>query len=241
MEDARIGRTLRAIRHRLGWRQSDVAARAGVAQDLVSRIERGRLGRTPVAKVRDVAAALDAEVRLTIHWRGGDLDRLIDEGHAHLVGRTVDVLKAAGWEVRTEVSFSIYGERGSIDVLAWHVASRTLLVGEVKSDLTSVEETIRRHDVKARLAARIGAEQLGWKAGAVGRLLVLPDLSTQRRRVERHGAVLATAYPTRGHAVSAWLRNPDGEMSGRAFLRTEYGRSSVAIARKRIRRPIESG
>ena len=236
MDDARIGRTLRAIRHRLGWRQADVAGRAGVAQDLVSRIERGRLGRTSIAKVRAVAAALDAEARLTIHWRGGEIDRVMDEGHAHLVGRIVDLLKAAGWVVRTEVSFSIYGERGSIDVFAWHAASRTLLVAEIKSDLMAVEETLRRHDVKARLASRIAAEQFGWQAKTVCRLLVLPDLSTPRRRVERHAAVLATAYPTRGRAVSAWLKDPDGAMSGLAFVRTGSGRRMEAIARKRIRR-----
>jgi len=45
------------------------------------------------------------------------LDRLIDERHAALLGQTVQLFRGAGWEVDVEVSFSIFGERGSLDVL----------------------------------------------------------------------------------------------------------------------------
>ena len=33
----------------------------------------------------------------------------------------------------TEVSFSVYGERGSIDILAFHASTGSLLVIEIKS------------------------------------------------------------------------------------------------------------
>ena len=45
MNDVALGRALRAIRINLGLRQADVATKAGVAQQLVSRIERGDSGR----------------------------------------------------------------------------------------------------------------------------------------------------------------------------------------------------
>jgi hypothetical protein len=138
--------------------------------------------------------------------------------------------------VRAEVSYSIYGERGSIDLLAWHEATRTLLVIEVKTDLVSVEETLRKHDEKVRLAGRIALEQLGWRPQRVGRLLVLPGLSTPRRRVERHGSLLLIEYPGRGVAIRQWLRDPAGSMSGILFLRPSAGRRSEGVARKRIRR-----
>ena len=157
---------------------------------MVSRLERGRIAAMAVGSVREIAQALDAEVLLVVRWRGGELDRLMDEGHATLVGRAVEILQSLGWETRSEVSYSIYGERGSIDVLAWHAPTRTLLVVEVKSELISVEETLRVHDAKLRLAPRIAAERFGWQATATARLLVLPDLSTARRRVLRHRAVL---------------------------------------------------
>ena len=39
----------------------------------------------------------------------------------------------AGWDVATEVSFNVRGERGSIDILAFHQATGSLLVIEIKS------------------------------------------------------------------------------------------------------------
>lgn len=41
MDDLRIGLVFRALRHRLSWTQAAVAAKAGVSQQLVSRVERG--------------------------------------------------------------------------------------------------------------------------------------------------------------------------------------------------------
>jgi hypothetical protein len=41
---------------------------------------------------------------------------------------------------RLEASYSIYGERGSIDILAGHATTRSMLVVEVKSELMSIEE-----------------------------------------------------------------------------------------------------
>jgi len=145
-----------------------------------------------------------------VRWRGGDLDRLLDEGHAALLGRVAKVLEAAGWVVRPEVTFSVYGERGSIDLVGWHPASSILAIVEVKTDLVSVEETLRRHDVKARLGARLVQERFGWEPRSGARLLVLPEASTPRRRVARHDPVLSRAYPLRGAAVRSWLRRPAG-------------------------------
>lgn len=233
--DQRIGTRIRALRHRRAWRQEDVACRAGVSQDVVSLIERGRLDLVSTERLRRVALELDAEIVIHLRWRGGDIDRLVDEGHATVVGRAAELLRANDWMVRAEVSYSIYGERGAIDLLAWHPASRTVLVVEVKTDLVSIEETLRKHDEKVRLAPRIAADQLGWApTSAIGRLLVLPDLSTTRRRVERHGAVLDLAYPARGSAARRWLRQPGGPLSGLLFIRMDASGAQV-VSRKRIR------
>ena len=181
---------------------------------MVSRLERGRIAAMAVGSVREIAQALDAEVLLVVRWRGGELDRLMDEGHATLVGRAVEILQSLGWETRSEVSYSIYGERGSIDVLAWHAPTRTLLVVEVKSELISVEETLRVHDAKLRLAPRIAAERFGWQATATARLLVLPDLSTARRRVSAPSCRARRCLPASGTHDSrlAHLANADARV-----------------------------
>jgi transcriptional regulator with XRE-family HTH domain len=237
VDDQRIGRILRALRHRLGWRQADVADKAGVSQDVVSRAELGGIDGVSTPTLRALAKALGAEVVVTIRWRGAELDRLLDEGHATLVGTVVTLLAAAGWEVHTEVSYSIYGERGSIDVLAWHAATRSLLVVEVKTDLVSVEETIRTLDAKVRLAPEIVAERFGWEPRFRSHLLVLPDRSTQRRQVARHGAVLDRAFGIRGRDVRSWLAAPGRSIGGLLFLPPTRGerRMPRALSRKRIR------
>ncbi len=208
MNDIRVGSRVRAVRLRLGWRQADVAQRCGMSQSAVCRIERGQLDHMTLRSVRLALSALDIDLDLVPRWRGGDLDRLADEAHAMLMGRFARVLEALGWQAQVEVSFSVYGERGSIDLLAWHPATRTLLVVEVKTALTSVEETLRRHDMKVRLAPTIARERFGWNARATGRLLLLPDDSTARRRVARHGLLLGSVYQLRGRAAHAWLRTP---------------------------------
>jgi len=117
-----------------------------------------------------------------------------------------------------EVSYSEFGERGSIDLLGWHPEPRTLLVIELKTELTSIEETVRRHDAKARLGARIAHDRFGWRASSVARLLVLPDERTPRRQVERFAYVLGRAYPIRGRDLRAWLTAPADPVSGLLFL-----------------------
>ena len=243
VDGAWVGRRIRALRHYRGWRQADLAARSGESRDVVSRVERGRIDDMPFRRVAAIARALDADLVVSVRWRGGELDRLLDEGHAAVLGRVAELLGASGWITESEVTYSVYGERGSIDILAWHGPTRTLLVIEIKTELTSVEATLRKHDEKVRLGARIAAERFGWRAASTARLLVLPNVSTARRRVERHGAVLGTAYPFRGEMLRAWLRHPtDIRASGRPvsgilFVSLAYpvrGRSR-AISRKRVR------
>jgi transcriptional regulator with XRE-family HTH domain len=238
MDDARLGARFRALRHRLRWRQADVGARASLSQDLISLVERGRIDEVSVRARRAHARALDAELVIELRWRAGEIDRLMDEGHAALVGAMTAMLAGLGWEVRPEVSFAVFAERGSIDLVAWHAASATLLVVEVKTTLTSIEETLRRHDAKARLAADVCAERFGWRARAVGRLLVLPEGTTPRRQVKRHAPVLAAAYPLRSDALRTWLRSPAGAARGLLFMPgTSLARAARgATGRRRIRR-----
>ncbi len=173
MDDRRVGRAIRAIRRRRAWRQEDLAAAARVSQTVVSDIELGRLEAVSLTSLRRVAGALDARVTIDLSWRGAAVDRLLDERHSALVESTLRQLSGR-WDCAVEVSYAYFGERGSVDVLAWDAVSETLLVIEVKSEIGSVEETLRRFDVKARLAPRIAAER-GWHPKTIARLLVIGD------------------------------------------------------------------
>jgi transcriptional regulator with XRE-family HTH domain len=239
MDDQKVGSALRALRQRRRLRQADVGARAGVSQATVSRIERGHLGTFSIAAVRAVAAALDARIDLTPRWRGGELDRLLDARHAAVVGAVSRQVIAAGWVANPEVSFSIYGERGSIDLLAWHAPSRTILLIEAKTEIVDLQDTLRSVDRKRRLAPRIAAER-GWRAGAlVGVWVVLPDGRTNRRRLAAHRTLLRSAFPADGRMLGAWLRKPIGGMAALTFLPAMHSQSAKRQLRAvtRVSRP----
>jgi transcriptional regulator with XRE-family HTH domain len=228
-----IGRVVRALRQKRRWRQVDLAAKVRIGQQAVSRVELGDLDAVSVETLTRLLGAVGAELTLQVTWRGGSLDRLLDAAHAELVERAAYLLRNLGWEVHVEVSFAEFAERGSIDILAWHPGARIVLIVEVKSEITAVEDTLRRHDAKARLAPKIVFARFGERPRHVARLLVLPDSSTSRRRLESHGATFSTTYPLRGAAVRRWLANPAGSMSGILMIRPGHG----ARMPRRIRRP----
>jgi transcriptional regulator with XRE-family HTH domain len=218
MDDQRVGRIVRALRRRLGWRQSDLATRARCSQGQVSLIERGHLERVSLAMLKRIIAALDATLVIEVRWRAGALDRLLDEDHATLSSRIARLLRSAGWQVEVEVTYSEWGERGSIDILAFHTESGNLLVIEIKTDLPSVQSTVRKLDEKARLAPKIARERFGWQARSTSRLLVMPNSRTLRRRVARHDGLLLGLLPARNVAVKRWVARPDGVLAGLLFV-----------------------
>lgn len=208
MDVIRFGRGVRALRRRRGWRQVDLGNSARASQSQIARIERGGADRLTVRALDRIANALGARLVVRLDFNGEALDRLLDAGHAALVEKVVVTLRAAGWTCATEVTFSIAGERGAVDVLAWHPPTGVLLVIEVKTVVPDLQGTLMTLDRKTRLGAQI-ARQVGWTATAVGRLLVIADDRTARRRVAEHQGTFATHLPDRAIAVRRALRAPD--------------------------------
>jgi hypothetical protein len=155
---------------------------------------------------------------MSVWWKGAELDRILDEAHAAVVEGVVGVLVDYRWLTAPEVTFSEYGERGSVDVLGLHVESRCGVVVEVKASWGSIEETNRGLDVKARLGTKLIEQRFGIRPTSVSRLLVFPEAMAHRRVAERHAGTLAAVYPVRGRAVRTWLRRPSGPISGLWFL-----------------------
>jgi len=241
MDDLRFGASVRAIRVRRRWRQSDLADRAGVSQSTVSRIERGHLATLAIGAIRGVAAAIDMRVDLTGHWRAGDLDRLLNARHSALhemVARMFgDQLPA--WVLAPEVSFSVYGERGIIDIVAWHPGRRALLVIELKTDIVDVNELLGTLDRKRRLARHVAAER-GWDPVTVSCWLIVGPGRTNRARIAAHRGVLRTALPIDGRSIGAWLRDPVGTVGALSIWQESHGRTRMAASGS-IRRVRSSG
>jgi transcriptional regulator with XRE-family HTH domain len=197
----------------------DLARASGLSRTTISRIELGQGDLLTVRTLEQVATALGARVRCQLDWNGEAMDRLLDEAHARLVEQIVRWLDRAGWQSAVEVSFNVFGERGSVDVLALHTPSGCLLVVEAKTVVPDLQAMLASLDKKARLGSRIAGEQ-GWKAVAVSRLLVISEHRTARRRVAAVEATLRRALPDRLQAVRAFVRAPDPRsgVAGLLFL-----------------------
>jgi transcriptional regulator with XRE-family HTH domain len=218
MDRVKVGNTFRAIRVELRLRQIDVAVRAGVSQQTVSDLECGRFGGLSLDTYCRIAEAMGADVPLMPRWRGPKLDRLLDRRHALLQNATTELLAALGWQVRTEYSFNRYGDRGSVDVMAWRPECRALLIAEIKTEIADLQETLRVLDLKRRVVP-VTCRGSGWDALVVGTVLVVPDASTHRDLVFRHRALVSASLPSRTWEVRHWLSAPSGNLRGVWFLR----------------------
>ena len=217
MDDMQVGSVIRAVRIRRGMSQAQVAAAARVSQATVSIIECGAFERAALRLVRRVAAALGISLNLAPRWRGAEMAKLLDEKHALMVREVVRRLVALGWQVLPEHSFNVWGEQGSIDILAWHPATRALLNVEVKTRLVDLQDLLSKMDRKRRLAPTL-ARELGWRPLVIGSVLVLPEETWARNAVDRFGPVFSAALPARTAAIRHWLRSPDQDLRGIWFL-----------------------
>jgi transcriptional regulator with XRE-family HTH domain len=242
VDDVKVGALIRALRIRRGWRQADLAARAHVSRSAISRIERGRLDAISLKTLRSVARSLEVSIELAARWQGANIDRLLNAGHARLheeIAKLLDSLP--GWEHAPEVSFSIYGERGVIDILAFHAPSRSVLVVELKTELASLEDLLTVMSRRRRLAAQIAAER-GWQALTVSSWVVVRGSEANERRIRRFAATLRAAFPADGHAIRTWLRRPAGTIDALSLWANapDLSVNERAATQKRVRTPSKA-
>ncbi len=244
--EQRLGTTIRAIRRRRGIRQSDLARSAGVSASTISRIERGHGDTLALDTVARVAAELDVRLDIVPRWRGGELDRLLNAGHSAMHEQVARMFgRFPGWQIAPEASFSIWGERGVIDVLAWHAVRRMLLVIELKTAIVDVQDLISTIDRKRRLAAEVASTR-DWgtsEAGGAGSAanvagaandaasaapggagvsasawVIVADTRTNRARLAAHVSVLRAAFPADGRAMRGWIADPRKPVAALSFL-----------------------
>lgn len=220
MDDETFGRAMRIVRMERRLRQQDVAARAGVSRATVGRIEHGRLGELALATVRRVAAQLEIRVDVVARGRGADLDRMVNARHTAMheaVARALAV-QFPLWEMAHEVSFSVWGERGVIDLLLWHPASRSLLIVEFKTEFVDQGALLATMDRRRRLAREIVAER-GWVPATVSTWVIVARSRTSERHLATNRAVLRSAFPDGERRVRTWLRDPVGVVQALSLWR----------------------
>lgn len=214
MEDLRFGITIRLARIKRRWRQTDLSVKAGVSKATIWRVERGHLDELSVAVVRRICEQLEIRVELLPRSRGADLDRMVNARHTALHESVARALARdfPDWERAPEVSFSIWGERGVIDLLLWHPTRRALLIIEFKTEIVDTGELIGTMDRRQRLAREIVRER-GWDPLTVSAWVVIAPSRSNERRISEFRSVLRSAFPADGRQMRRWLRNPVGSIA----------------------------
>ena len=194
----------------------------------IKSVESGRAADVRLGRIRSILAAQDGRFRVTdLVEKGRRRTNCLTDVTLRWSSDVVALMKARGWDVYAEVSFSEFGERGSIDVLALRSDLSVALVLEIKTAIGSLEETNRVFDAKVRLAPAIVQKRFGWRPKVVGCALVLPariDPSPNNRsaRADYAGA-LSGAWPTSSGMAAATV----GPLRGLWFLSNRRNTTSV--------------
>lgn len=227
------------MRLKRGWRQRDLAERAGISTSTISRIERGHPGTLSLDTIRAVSSALDIRVELTARWRAGDLDRLVNAKHSALHDLVAEMFhdELPAWILAPEVSFAVYGERGVIDIVAWHPGRRALLIIELKTDISDVNELVGTFDRKRRLGRQVVQSERGWDPLTVSGWVIVAPGRTNRARIAAHGAMLRAAFPMDGRGIRSWLGDPVGSVSALSIWPGAATGGRTLAPMRRVRRP----
>lgn len=216
------------LRLRKDWRQSDVAEKAGISSSAVGRHENGVIGSLPVFEKHAAAFGLRVDVRIL--GRAGSLVRLADEEHARIVEVVATWFRERGFLTETEASFSEWGERGRIDLLAFDPGSGLLVIVEVKTQLLDLQDLFGSMNVKERLAVTI-AERRGWIAVHPVAVLAVANTVANRQVVRDHPSLFAS-FTLRRLTIEGLRRE------GRVihWVNPERGHGSWLAGRQRISR-----
>ncbi len=106
MNDAELGGVVRALRHRQGSRQADLAGRAGVSPSLIGLLERGHAEALSVRSLRRIGSAHRMRLGWDAGYRAAELARLRDADHARLAEWLTRRLEGLRWAVSPEASFN---------------------------------------------------------------------------------------------------------------------------------------
>jgi hypothetical protein len=200
----------------------------------VWRIERGHIPEMTLDTLRQVAAALEIRLELLPRGRGAELDRLMSRRHSALHESVVRALAHdfPEWVMASEVSFSIWGERGVIDLLLWHPDRRALLIIEFKTEIVDVGDLLGTMDRRRRLAAEI-VKPRDWYPLTVSTWVIVTASRTNERRVAEHRATLRAAFPAAGRAMRRWLRDPAGSIAALSMWAAPAAKATAPVRRVR--------
>ena len=202
-----FARLCRETRSLLDITQEDLAAAVGVSRSHLAGIETGKANPT-LDLVMRIGGALGLELQLVGRPPVIVEPRSTSLVHSRCSGYVGRRFRRDGWLTRREVEV-VHGRwHGWIDLLAFHPATRTLVIVEIKTRLDDVGLIERQMAWYERSAHQI-ALRSGWRPARIASWLLLLESEEVDATIRRERQLLLEGFPIRAAEMQAVL---DGMM-----------------------------
>jgi transcriptional regulator with XRE-family HTH domain len=197
----RLGDEVRSARRRRRLSQRALAARAGVGQATVSRLERGRGGGLTLDAWQRIALALgrDLEVRLS----RGPIAEPADAGHLAVQELILRLAAKAGFHGRFEMATRPADPARSADIGLRDDHRRRLVLVEAWNTFADLGAAGRSTDRKVAEAEQLAVATGQGQPYSVHSCWVVRATARNRALVARYPAIFATRFP--GSSLG-WVR-----------------------------------
>lgn len=190
-----LGGSVKAGRLRVGLTQAQLAARVGVQQAWISRIELGHGRRVPLELWVSLGVALDQPIAISFSRPLGQSREPADSGHLAMQERLLELARARGHIAMFELPTRPADPRRSIDVCVRDARNRLLLVQEAWNTVGDIGAAIRSTHRKEAEAAELAATIDGGTPYRVATVWVVRPSAVNRALLGRYPEVFRTAFP----------------------------------------------
>jgi transcriptional regulator with XRE-family HTH domain len=242
MADA-LGRAVKQGRTRVGLTQAQLAARVGVQQSSISRIELGHGRVVPLELWIALGVALGRPLAVTFSRPLGETREPNDAGHLAMQERLLALARTTGRTATFELPTRPSDPSRSIDVCVRDARHRTLIIEEAWNTFGDVGAAARSTTRKAAEAADLAAMIDEGPPYRVASVWVVRPSSANRALLARYPGIFAAACPgpSRGWAEALTGNGAPPADRGLVWLDPASGRMSEWRRRSGAARRIPPG
>jgi transcriptional regulator with XRE-family HTH domain len=197
-----LGRAVRDARSRRHLTHHQLAARIGVHQSTISRIELGHGRAVPLELWVKLGVALDRPLAVALSRPLGEPREPTDAGHLAMQERLLGLARATGRSASFELPTRPADPRHSIDVCVRDARNRVLLIEEAWNTFGDLGAAIRSTNRKVAEAADLKSMIDDGAPYRVAAVWVVRPSAANRRLVARYRQIFRSALPG---SSKAWV------------------------------------
>lgn len=230
-----LGESVRERRRQLRLTQRVLAARVGVRQARISRIELGHGRGAPLGLWVALGVALGRPLAVSLTRPLGEPREPIDAGHLAMQERLLELANETGRAATFELPTRPSDPRHSIDVCVIDRRNRVLIVEEAWNSFGDLGAATRSTGSKAAEATRLAATIDDGPPFRVATVWVVRPTAANRTLLARYPQVFRSAFPGSSRAWVTALRTGSAPPTRPGLVWLDPGTSQVTAWRQPAR------